>query len=145
MKRMAVSPVTLRHEGAGVGVHHDPAPPPAAAPLPPAQGPSHEGLLEAPVLCAPQIVGPGHWKKNTKNNYPSWILSENQGCGSGLDPDSIGSLDPDSESGSGSRRAKMTHKNSKKNSKFMFWTVGWLLLRAEGFFCNLDVLRIGKL
>ena len=35
-----------------------------------------------------------------------------QGCGSGsgLDPYSIGSVDPDSESGSGSRRAKMTHK-----------------------------------
>jgi hypothetical protein len=30
------------------------------------------------------------------------------------DPDSIGSVDPDSESGSGSRSAKMTHKNRKK-------------------------------
>jgi len=42
-----------------------------------------------------------------------------QSFGSGLDPDSIGSLDPDpySESGSGSRRAKMTHK-SRKNKKF---------------------------
>jgi hypothetical protein len=29
------------------------------------------------------------------------------------DPDSIGSVDPDSESGSGSRRAKMTHKSRK--------------------------------
>jgi hypothetical protein len=42
-----------------------------------------------------------------------------QGCGSGsgLDPDSIGSLDPDpdleSGSGSGSRRANMTHKSRK--------------------------------
>jgi hypothetical protein len=34
--------------------------------------------------------------------------------GSGLDPDSITSVDPLSESGSGSRRAKMTHKNGKK-------------------------------
>jgi hypothetical protein len=36
-----------------------------------------------------------------------------QGCGSGsgLDPDSIVSVDPDSEPGSGSRRAKMTHKS----------------------------------
>jgi hypothetical protein len=34
--------------------------------------------------------------------------------GSGLDPHSIGSVDPDSESGSGSRRAKMTHKSRKK-------------------------------
>jgi hypothetical protein len=33
------------------------------------------------------------------------------------DPDLIGSVDPDSESGSGSRRAKMTHKSRKK---FMF-------------------------
>ncbi len=29
------------------------------------------------------------------------------------DPDSIGSVDPDSESGSGCRRAKMTHKSRK--------------------------------
>jgi hypothetical protein len=40
-----------------------------------------------------------------------------QGCGSGyvsgsgLDPDSIGSVDPDPEFGSGSRRAKITHKS----------------------------------
>ncbi len=39
----------------------------------------------------------------------------NQGCGSGsvLDPYSIGSVDPDSESGSGCRRAKMTHKSTQ--------------------------------
>jgi len=39
-------------------------------------------------------------------------IPQEQGCGSGLDPDSIGSVDPDpdSVSGSGSRRAKMTHK-----------------------------------
>ncbi len=71
--------------------------------------------------------------------------------GSGLDPDSIGSVDPDSESGtgSGSRRAKMTHKSRTFFKKFMFWSVGWPLLRAEGFFCNLDALYgglgIGKL
>ncbi len=33
--------------------------------------------------------------------------------------------------------------------KYMFWSVGWPLLRAEGFFCNLDFLygglRIGEL
>ncbi len=44
--------------------------------------------------------------------------SAKQGCGSGsgLDPYSIGLVDPDpySESGSGSRRAKMTHKRRKK-------------------------------
>ncbi len=52
-------------------------------------------------------------------------------------------------SGSGSRRAKMTHKSRNFFLKFMFWSVGWPLLRAEGFFCNLDVLYgglgIGKL
>jgi hypothetical protein len=44
-----------------------------------------------------------------------------QGCGSGLDPDSIRSVDPDpnSESGSGSRRAKMTHKSRIFFLKFM--------------------------
>jgi hypothetical protein len=34
--------------------------------------------------------------------------------GSGLDPDSTGSLVPDSQSGSGSEMAKMTHKNIKQ-------------------------------
>jgi hypothetical protein len=53
-----------------------------------------------------------------------------------LDKDSIGvNPDPDSESGSGFRRAKKL--------KFLFCCVGWLLLRAEGFFCNLDVLYGG--
>jgi hypothetical protein len=39
-----------------------------------------------------------------------------QGCGSGseLDPDSIGSVDPDPYSESGSGRAKITHKSKKK-------------------------------
>ncbi len=41
------------------------------------------------------------------------IRASYQGCGSGLDPDPIGSVDPDSESGSGSRRAKMAHKSRK--------------------------------
>jgi hypothetical protein len=48
----------------------------------------------------------------------------NQGCGSGsvLDPDSIGSVDPDpdSESASGSRQEKMAHNSRKKILKFMF-------------------------
>jgi hypothetical protein len=47
-----------------------------------------------------------------------------QGCGSvsGSVPDSIGSVDPDSESGSGSgsRRAKMTQKRIIFFFKFMF-------------------------
>ncbi len=53
-----------------------------------------------------------------------------------------------SGSGSGSRRSKLTHK-SKNFFQNMFWNVGWPLLRAEDFFCNLDVLYgglgIGKL
>ncbi len=77
------------------------------------------------------------------------IHTSDQGCGSRLDPDSIGSVDPDSEYGSGSRRAKMAHKSRNFFYKFMFWSVGWPLLRAEGLFCNLDVLYgglgIGKL
>jgi hypothetical protein len=51
-------------------------------------------------------------------------------------------------SGSGSRRAKITQEVDFF-FKFMFSSVGWPLLRAEGFFCNLDVLYgglgIGKL
>ncbi len=68
-------------------------------------------------------------------------VPKKQGFGSGsvsgsvLDPYSIGPLDPDPEfeygSGSGSRRAKMTHK-SRKNSCFeVFWMasfVSWRLL-----------------
>jgi hypothetical protein len=50
-------------------------------------------------------------------------------------------VDPDPDSESGSRRAKITHKSRKKFKNF--------LLRAEGFFSNLDVLYggigIGKL
>ncbi len=37
----------------------------------------------------------------------------------------------------------MTHK-SRIFFKFMFLSVGWPLLRAEGFFCNLDVLYGGR-
>jgi hypothetical protein len=44
------------------------------------------------------------------------VADPDQGCGSGsrLDPDSTGSVDPDPDPESGSRRAKMTHKSSKK-------------------------------
>ncbi len=60
------------------------------------------------------------------------------------DPDSIRPVDPDPDSESGSGRAKMTHKSrEKKLYKFMFWSVGWPLLRAEGLFCNLDILYGG--
>ncbi len=43
-------------------------------------------------------------------------------------------------SGSGSRRAKLTHKSRKIFRNFMFWNARCSLLRAEGFFCSLDVL-----
>ncbi len=48
-----------------------------------------------------------------------------------------------SNCGSGSRRAKMTHKNRKKYRIFMFWSAGCFLLRAEGFSCSLGVLYGG--
>ncbi len=58
------------------------------------------------------------------------ISIRNQGFGYGLDPCSIGPVDPDpySESGSGSRRAKMTHKSRKKLVKVYVLSVGWPLL-----------------
>ncbi len=48
-------------------------------------------------------------------------------------------LVPDSQSGSGSRRAKMTNKHRKKLINFIVWSAGCSLLRAEGFFCSLDI------
>ncbi len=59
------------------------------------------------------------------------IFNQGFGSGSGLDPYSIGPVDPDpySESGSGSRRAKMTH-NSRKNSCFEV---------LDGLFCELQL------
>ncbi len=49
------------------------------------------------------------------------------------DPDSMGSLDPypDSKSGSGSRRAKMTYKRRKMCKIFIFRSAQCSLLRAE--------------
>jgi hypothetical protein len=56
-------------------------------------------------------------------------------------------LDPDPHSncgsGSGSRRAKMAHKNRKKFRIFMFLSTGCSLLRTEGFSCSLGVLYGG--
>jgi hypothetical protein len=48
------------------------------------------------------------------------IPDPNTGCGSGSDPDSMGSLNPDSQSGSESRRAKVAHKNREKLINFIF-------------------------
>jgi hypothetical protein len=61
------------------------------------------------------------------------------------DPDSMGSLDPelDSQSRSESRRAKMTEKKGKKLINFIFLSARCSLLRAEGFFCRLNVLYGG--
>ncbi len=60
--------------------------------------------------------------KTPNPKMSAFLKKIKQGCGSGsgLDPDSIGSVAPDSESGSGSRRAKMTHKSRKKLKNFMF-------------------------
>ncbi len=57
--------------------------------------------------------------------------------------DSMGSLDPDSDSRSGSKRAKMALKNRKQLINFIFWSGGCSLLRAEDFSCSLDVLYGG--
>jgi hypothetical protein len=71
---------------------------------------------------------------------------DNQCCGSGsgLEPNLMGSLDPylDSQSGFGSRRAKMTHKHRKKLINFFFWSAWCSLLRAEGFSCSLDISKL---
>ncbi len=48
-------------------------------------------------------------------------------------------MNPDPESESVCRRAKMTHKNRKKGRNFMFLSAAGLL-RAEGFSYRLDVL-----
>ncbi len=54
----------------------------------------------------------------------------------------MGSLntDPDSQSGSGSKREKMTHKIRRKSIRFIFWSDGCSFLRNEGFCCSLDIL-----
>ncbi len=68
----------------------------------------------------------------------------NQGCGSGsgLDPDSIGSVDPDP---GGQKWPSKVEKNFKVHV-LKCWMASF---RAEGFFCNLNVLNgglgIGKL
>jgi hypothetical protein len=37
----------------------------------------------------------------------------------------------------------LTHKSREKILRVHVLSVGWPLLRAEGFFCNLDVLYVG--
>jgi hypothetical protein len=58
-------------------------------------------------------------------------------------PDSIRSVDPDSESGSGSRRAKKSTKIGRSSEISCFEVLDVPLLRAEGFSCSLDVLYGG--
>ena len=67
------------------------------------------------------------------------------GSGSALDPDSIRSVDPDPDQDPGQKL-----RYPQKLKKISFILKCWMsLLRAEGFFCNLDVLYgglgIGKL
>ncbi len=44
-------------------------------------------------------------------------------------------------SGSGSRRAKMTHKNRRMSINFIFWSAGCSLLRAEGWGLGISKLQ----
>jgi hypothetical protein len=65
--------------------------------------------------------------------------------GTVVDPDSIGTLDPnpDSQSGSGSRRAKMTYKSRIKLKKFHVFKC-WMFA-FEGsrlLYCSLDISKL---
>ncbi len=64
-----------------------------------------------------------------------------------LDPDSdsVGSLDPGSDSRSGSKRVNMAQKNRIQLINFIFWSAGCSLLRAEDFSCSVDVLYGGPI
>ncbi len=93
-----------------------------------------------------------HTEKLGWTNFPQKRFIFSQCCGSGsvsgLEPDSLGSLDPyldpDSQSGSsGSRRAKMVQKNMKELIKVIFCSAGCSLLRAEGFLSSFYVLYEG--
>ncbi len=105
---------------------------PAPAPVPaPAAGPARSRRRVT--------TGRPHGLRDELHDSGKTIDAENtffqgSGSGSGLDPYSIGPVDPDpySESGSGSRRAKMTHKRSK-NSCFEV---------LDGLFCELQASSI---
>ncbi len=86
-------------ETSGPTLHGSPASPPRASASGPTSWPSFFSAGSRRPPPGAQSNGPFPW---------------GQGCGSGLDPDSIGSVDtdPDSESGSGSRRAIMTQKKN---------------------------------
>jgi hypothetical protein len=65
------------------------------------------------AFCSGRIFFPFSPSFELPMKYNEYLGS---GYGYGLDPDSIRSVDPYSESKRGSRRAKMTHKNIKKLS-----------------------------
>ncbi len=102
---------------------------------------SNPGLFLMDVLCL-GVACPGgiqeqvrvhHWvpsghaqadrRLQARSAIPS-VQGFGSRSGSVLDPDSIRSVEPDpypeSRSGSGSRRAKMTHKSRKKFGNFIF-------------------------
>ncbi len=66
-----------------------------------------------PSRPAQRIDPPAH-----RYSRAQGILKNGCGSGSGLDPDSVGSVDPDPDSESGSRRVKMTHKSRILSSCF---------------------------
>ncbi len=68
-------------------------------------------------------LGGLNFRKHTPGSVLfSYRLKSTYEITSVADPDSVGSLDPDpdSQSGSGSRRAKMIHKNRKKLRNLIF-------------------------
>ncbi len=71
-------------------------------------------LIDLPILPSSFVYFSGQpvsFPVNQHLMYCLWTLKvcSSQYFGSGLDPDSITSVNPDSKSGSGPRRAKMTH------------------------------------
>jgi hypothetical protein len=73
-----------------------------------------EKMASNVVLFFLQTAKPFRGILRQKLQQKLMLSNQGFGSGSGLDPDSIGPVDPESESGSGSRRAKMTHKSRKK-------------------------------
>ncbi len=100
----------------------------ALPPLPESPRPPHRSHYT--------LLVPGRAYQATNNFH---IAATNPGK---PDPDSIRSVDPypNSESVSGSRRAKMR----TRVEKILFCSAGCVLLRAEGFFCSLGVFSGGQ-
>ncbi len=92
-------------------------------------------LFQARCAPWPARCPPG---KSWRPASPAAYWPHRQGCGSV----SVSGFSRVSGSGSGSRREKMTHKSRKKFNSSCFEVLDGLL-RAEGFFCNLDVLYGG--